>query len=146
MEQEQQVHIVGLIKRMNAIESTQLKEDQKKKEEQRLLAEENKVSTICRVNLVNSLNQWNYNALNYCTIILYDCCDVIFQREKEEKAKIAPSEMFRRETDKYSKFDDDGVPSHDADGNPLTASQLKKLKKSWQQQNDKYQKQLNKQN
>ena len=54
--------------------------------------------------------------------------------------------MFRCETDKYSKFDGDGIPTHDIDGNPLTASQLKKLKKLWQQQNDKYQKQLNKEN
>jgi len=71
---------------------------------------------------------------------------VILQREKERKAKIPPSEMFRCETDKYSKFDGDGIPTHDIDGNPLTASQLKKLKKLWQQQNDKYQKQLNKEN
>jgi len=51
--------------------------------------------------------------------------------------------MFRQETGKYSRFDDDGIPTHDADGNPLTSSQLKKLKKLWQQQNDKYQKHIN---
>lgn len=28
------------------------------------------------------------------------------QRAKEEQKKIPPSEMFKRETDKYSKFDD----------------------------------------
>ena len=51
--------------------------------------------------------------------------------------------MFRHETDKYSRFDEDGIPSHDVDGNPLTTSQLKKLKKLWQQQYDKYHKHLN---
>ena len=29
-----------------------------------------------------------------------------FQAAKEAKARIAPWEMFKRETDKYSKFDD----------------------------------------
>lgn len=68
----------------------------------------------------------------------------MLQREKERRARIPPSEMFRHETDKYGKFDAEGIPTHDVDGNLLTASQVKKLKKLWQQQNEKYQKQLNK--
>ena len=33
-----------------------------------------------------------------------------------EEAKIPPEEMFRKETDKYSAWDDQGVPTHLADG------------------------------
>ena len=33
-----------------------------------------------------------------------------------EEAKIPPEEMFRKETDKYSAWDDKGVPTHLADG------------------------------
>jgi len=83
--------------------------------------------------------------LEEAKVVIYLWCSkvhIIVQREKERKAKIPPSEMFRQETDKYSQFDDDGIPTHDTDGNPLTSSQLKKLKKLWQQQNDKYQKRI----
>jgi len=48
---------------------------------------------------------------------------------KEAKARILPKEMFLSETDKYSKFDEQGMPTHDGTGEPLSASLTKKLKK-----------------
>merc|ERR1712029_129701 len=57
---------------------------------------------------------------------------------KEAKKKIPPSEMFKSETDKYSKFDDKGMPTHDAKGEELPKSQLKKLQKVYAAQEKKY--------
>eukprot|EP00795_Rhopilema_esculentum_P011490 gene11490-21706_t len=59
---------------------------------------------------------------------------------KDAKAKIPPSDMFKHEIDKYSKFDDQGIPTHDASGKEISASQLKKLKKLYTQQEKNYQK------
>lgn len=53
---------------------------------------------------------------------------------KEAKARIPPWEMFKHETDKYSKFDEQGVPTHDHTGEPLSGKLIKKLKKMYQQQ------------
>lgn len=63
------------------------------------------------------------------------------EAEKREKAKIPASEIFRQST-LYSKFDDQGLPTHDAAGEALTKSALKKLKKQWDLQ-DKLYKQYN---
>lgn len=57
---------------------------------------------------------------------------------KEAKAKIPPWEMFKHETDKYSQFDEQGVPTHDQSGEPLSGKLIKKLKKSYQQQEKLY--------
>merc|ERR1712060_893713 len=54
--------------------------------------------------------------------------------EREAKKNIDPRQMFRAETDKYSKFDDDGVPTHGADGEALPKSRVKTLKKDWDKQ------------
>jgi glutaminyl-tRNA synthetase len=54
--------------------------------------------------------------------------------EKEAKKKINPKEMFRSQTDLYSQFDDDGVPTHDANGEGLKKSRVNKLKAEWQKQ------------
>lgn len=48
---------------------------------------------------------------------------------KEAKRKISPSEMFLQETDKYSKFDETGLPTHDAAGKEISKGQQKKLQK-----------------
>jgi len=61
---------------------------------------------------------------------------------KEAKAKIPASEMFRSETDKYSQFDENGIPTHDASGEKLSASQVKKIKKLHTQQDKLHQKYL----
>ncbi|KAM7541476.1 hypothetical protein Aperf_G00000022970 [Anoplocephala perfoliata] len=53
---------------------------------------------------------------------------------KEEAGKQPPSEMFRSQTDKYSAFDDKGMPTHDAAGKEISKSQLKKLQKMYDAQ------------
>ncbi|KAM4592432.1 cysteine--tRNA ligase, cytoplasmic isoform 2-T2 [Odontesthes bonariensis] len=53
---------------------------------------------------------------------------------KVAKMKIPPCEMFRSETDKYSKFDETGFPTHDAEGKELSKGQAKKLRKLYEAQ------------
>ncbi|XP_042528512.1 cysteine--tRNA ligase, cytoplasmic isoform X1 [Dipodomys spectabilis] len=48
---------------------------------------------------------------------------------KLSKMKIPPSELFLSELDKYSKFDESGLPTHDVEGKELSKGQAKKLKK-----------------
>lgn len=48
---------------------------------------------------------------------------------KEAKRRIPPSELFLQETDKYSKFDENGLPTHDAEGKEISKGQQKKLQK-----------------
>eukprot|EP00127_Corallochytrium_limacisporum_P007373 Clim_evm10s249 gene=Clim_evmTU10s249 len=55
-------------------------------------------------------------------------------RKKLEKGKVPPSELFKSETDKYSEFDERGVPTKDTAGEPLSKSALKKLEKAYTQQ------------
>ena len=53
--------------------------------------------------------------------------------ERKEKAKISPLEMFKH-NDLYSAWDENGMPTKDKDGNDVTKSMTKKLKKQWDQQ------------
>ncbi len=46
--------------------------------------------------------------------------------------------MFRGQTDKYSVFDDKGLPTHSASGEQLSDSQKKKLYKQWGAQDKKH--------
>ncbi|KAK3766185.1 hypothetical protein RRG08_025185 [Elysia crispata] len=64
------------------------------------------------------------------------------QAAKSAQDRIPPSEMFRSETDKYSAFDDKGIPTHDASGQELPKSALKKLVKQYGAQEKKYSKYL----
>ncbi|XP_045483000.1 cysteine--tRNA ligase, cytoplasmic [Harmonia axyridis] len=64
------------------------------------------------------------------------------QAEKEALMKIPPNELFKKETDKYSKFDDKGLPTHDVEGKEISKGQLKKLQKLQQQQEKRYQEYL----
>mmetsp|Transcript_12402 Transcript_12402/g.12449 ORF Transcript_12402/g.12449 Transcript_12402/m.12449 type:complete len:571 (+) Transcript_12402:119-1831(+) len=66
-------------------------------------------------------------------------------KKKEEKkaaqdaqANIDPKEMFRSETDKYSQWDDNGIPLCDQTGNPISKSLRKKLEKLWEKQKKLY--------
>ncbi|XP_006893438.1 PREDICTED: cysteine--tRNA ligase, cytoplasmic [Elephantulus edwardii] len=61
------------------------------------------------------------------------------RKQEQEAAKLAkmripPREMFLSESDKYSKFDDTGLPTHDTDGKEISKGQAKKLKKLWEAQ------------
>ncbi|GFR89322.1 cysteine--tRNA ligase, cytoplasmic-like [Elysia marginata] len=64
------------------------------------------------------------------------------QAAKSAQERIPPSELFRSETDKYSAFDEKGIPTHDAAGQELTKSALKKLVKQFEAQDKKYAKYL----
>ena len=55
------------------------------------------------------------------------------KREKLEKGRLAPSEMFRG-SDEYSKFGDDGMPTHDKEGQEISKNRLKTLKKQYDAQ------------
>lgn len=54
--------------------------------------------------------------------------------EKDSKKNVDPKQMFRLQADSYSKFDDEGVPTHDAAGEALPKSRCKKLKQEWDKQ------------
>ncbi|XP_033121269.1 cysteine--tRNA ligase, cytoplasmic-like [Anneissia japonica] len=60
------------------------------------------------------------------------------QAAKEAQRRIPPQEMFKKETDKYSQFDDKGMPTHDTKGETLSGKQVKKLAKAYQQQEKLY--------
>lgn len=81
-----------------------------------------------------------------------------FQAAKDAQRQIPPAEMFRRESEKYSQFDEQvrcqmdnrqsemmqtifdlqGVPTHDVNGDKLSESLRKKLKKQQQVQEKLY--------
>eukprot|EP00043_Microstomoeca_roanoka_P003848 m.46094 g.46094 ORF g.46094 m.46094 type:complete len:169 (-) comp12224_c0_seq1:92-598(-) len=55
------------------------------------------------------------------------------EAEKMEKAKLAPEDMFKNDP-AYSQFDERGLPTHSADGEPLPKAAVKKLEKLWKVQ------------
>ncbi|XP_012061744.1 PREDICTED: cysteine--tRNA ligase, cytoplasmic [Atta cephalotes] len=57
---------------------------------------------------------------------------------KEAQKRISPNDMFRLEKDKYSQFDDKGLPTHDVEGKEISKSLFKKLQKLQQAQEKKY--------
>ncbi|XP_064542513.1 cysteine--tRNA ligase, cytoplasmic [Drosophila montana] len=57
---------------------------------------------------------------------------------KESQRRIDPKKMFLSETEKYSAFGEDGLPTHDKDGKEISKGQLKKLQKLQQQQEQRY--------
>ncbi|PAA88807.1 hypothetical protein BOX15_Mlig001018g1, partial [Macrostomum lignano] len=52
----------------------------------------------------------------------------------EDRGKQPAEQMFLGDTDKYSKFDERGMPTHDAQGKEVSKSALKKLQKLWDAQ------------
>ncbi|CCH58369.1 hypothetical protein TBLA_0A05760 [Henningerozyma blattae CBS 6284] len=59
------------------------------------------------------------------------------ERLRAEKAKISPKDMFKT-NENFSAWDEDGLPTKDKDGNDVTKSMLKKLKKQWEAQRKLY--------
>ncbi len=51
---------------------------------------------------------------------------------KAEKGRISHTDMFR--TDEYREWDADGIPVRDKEGNEITKSRAKKLRKEWERQ------------
>lgn len=69
------------------------------------------------------------------------------KKKQEMEAKIAqekipPWELFKKETDKYSQFDDKGIPTHDAEGKEISKGQIKKLTKLYEKQEKSYNKHM----
>lgn len=60
------------------------------------------------------------------------------KKAESEQPPIDPRQMFRLEMDKYSRFDDNGIPTHDHEGQELTKSAMKKIAKRFQAQEKKY--------
>mmetsp|Transcript_27177 Transcript_27177/g.48787 ORF Transcript_27177/g.48787 Transcript_27177/m.48787 type:complete len:620 (+) Transcript_27177:30-1889(+) len=56
------------------------------------------------------------------------------EEEKAAQARIRPEDMFLSQTDKYSTFDAQGIPTHDAAGEALSKSARKKVTKDWEKQ------------
>ncbi|RDD44623.1 Cysteine--tRNA ligase, cytoplasmic [Trichoplax sp. H2] len=54
--------------------------------------------------------------------------------QQESKMKISPKEMFLNQSDKYSQFDEKGIPTHDHEGTELSGKQKKKLLKQYEAQ------------
>jgi cysteinyl-tRNA synthetase len=59
-------------------------------------------------------------------------------KEREAQRKINPKDMFVSQTDKYSAFDEEGLPILDNEGKEVSKGQQKKLKKLQQQQEVRY--------
>ncbi|OQV12664.1 Cysteine--tRNA ligase, cytoplasmic [Hypsibius exemplaris] len=57
---------------------------------------------------------------------------------KERQMRVPPSELFRSQTDKFSLFDDKGMPTHDHEGKEISKGQLKKLEKLYQTHEAKF--------
>ena len=55
------------------------------------------------------------------------------EKERRDKASVSPLEMFKNK-ELYSEWDEQGIPLKDKDGNDVTKSMTKKLKKQWEQQ------------
>ncbi|KAF8849635.1 hypothetical protein BDZ45DRAFT_680365 [Acephala macrosclerotiorum] len=58
-------------------------------------------------------------------------------REKEEKAKVDPLNMFK--DDRFSAWDERGIPTKTKEGEEVTKSALKKMQKEWQKQDQLHQ-------
>ncbi|GAU95988.1 hypothetical protein RvY_07499 [Ramazzottius varieornatus] len=61
---------------------------------------------------------------------------------KEKLAQTPPSELFRSQIDKFSKFDEKGLPTHDNEGKELSKGMLKKLQKQYETHDIKFKEHL----
>jgi cysteinyl-tRNA synthetase len=61
-------------------------------------------------------------------------------KEKEEKAKVHPKDLFTPLTHLWSKFGEDGLPTHDKEGEPISKAALKKCQKEYSKQMELYEK------
>lgn len=62
------------------------------------------------------------------------------QREKEERARIHPRDLFTPLTHQWSRFNEDGLPTHDKAGEPISKAALKKCQKEYAKQMEAYEK------
>lgn len=54
--------------------------------------------------------------------------------EKMARLNLDPKDMFKSQTDLYSQFDEDGIPTHNAAGEKISKSASKNLRKDWEKQ------------
>ena len=66
-------------------------------------------------------------------------------KEREMKLSLTAKEYFAKQTDKYSAFDETGVPTKNAKGNDLSKEQYNKLKKEFAKHEKQHQKWLEQQ-
>ena len=66
--------------------------------------------------------------------------------KEEAQKRIPPGELFKMEADQWSKFDERGIPTHDAKGEEIPKAQQKKLQKRYDAQEKKYKSYLKSQN
>ena len=66
-------------------------------------------------------------------------------KEREQKLSLTAKEYYATLTDKYSEFDNDGVPTKNAKGNELSKEQYNKLKKEFAKHDKQHQKWLEQQ-
>jgi cysteinyl-tRNA synthetase len=59
------------------------------------------------------------------------------EQERQEKAKVNPVDMFKGD-ERYSAWDEEGMPTKTKDGEDVPKSQLKKLRKDWERQKKLY--------
>jgi len=64
--------------------------------------------------------------------------------ERESKAKILPEQLFRQNPNEYAQFDENGIPTHNAENEPLSKNQRKGLEKEYQKQKKLYEKYMEK--
>jgi cysteinyl-tRNA synthetase len=64
------------------------------------------------------------------------------QADKLKKKMTPATELFKLMTDKYSKFDEKGLPTHDATGKELSPEQIEALKKEYEKQESSHKKWL----
>jgi len=64
------------------------------------------------------------------------------QAKELELGRSTPKEWFGSQTDKYSAFNEEGLPTHDEKSEPLAKSAQKRLKKEWDLQAKRHEKYL----
>lgn len=62
--------------------------------------------------------------------------------EKAEKMKVRPQDLFLSQSEKFSAFDENGIPTLDKEGKELSKGASKKIKKEWDAQKSNYDKYL----
>ena len=67
-------------------------------------------------------------------------------KERELRLSLSAKEYYAKQTDKYSAFDETGVPTKNAKGNDLSKEQYNKLKKEFAKHEKQHQKWLEQQN
>lgn len=84
---------------------------------------------------IQKIERFHKKVLNITTCKMEDIDEIKMSHlraiERMKMMSLSPENLFRRESHLYSRFDTDGVPTHDASGNELGKGKMKMLKKQW---------------